>query len=168
MPDQWYAPLTPARLKPWPWLHPDATLYLNSLLNPEMELLEHGAGGSTLWLAERVRHVTSVESSIAWYDAVRARKPANATLLLSHDVVFISPVDLLFIDGEPIENRAKWLDAVPRLVKPGGYVILDNSNRPEYASARAYFQTRAQLLNTVDGNAGGTLHLITEFHKWLG
>lgn len=168
MPNAWFEPLTPARLKPWPWLHPDATLYLENLLRPDMEVLEHGAGGSTLWFGERARHVTSVESDLRWLDAIYERKPANATLIYSRDVVFVFPVDLLLIDGEPIETRANWLDAVPRLVKAGGYVILDNANRPEYADARATFRLSAELLHTVDGNVGSSLYLITEFYKWRG
>lgn len=143
-------------------------MYLENLLRADMEVLEHGAGGSTLWFGERVKHVTSIESDLKWLEAVHERKTANVTLIYSRDVVFLCPVDLLLIDGEPIANRGKWLDAVPRVVKAGGYVILDNANRPEYASARACFSLKAKLLQTIDSNKGGTQFLVTEFYKWLG
>lgn len=164
MPD-WTLPLTPARMKPWPWLHPKATAYLESLLWPEMEVLEHGSGGSTLWFAERVKHVTAVESKPEWYEALKKRIPDNVALIFGGGVLRIAPVDLLLIDGEPVCERRLWIDASAELVKPGGYVVLDNANRPEYAMARMKFAERAERINIVDGNGGGREFIITEFYR---
>lgn len=164
MPD-WFTPTVPARVKPVPWLSPETTAYLESLLTPEMVVLEHGAGGSTLWLAERVKHVTSVEDDMDWYSVLRKRVPQNVTLLVGCGVLHVAPVDLLLIDGEPVQDRAKWIDAAMNLVHPGGYVVLDNANRPEYEKERKDFLAQATLIRTVNGNVGGCMHLITEFYK---
>ena len=51
----WFSPSRPNNVKPIPWLPPAAVNYLDQLLSPEMRVLEYGAGGSTLWLAERVK-----------------------------------------------------------------------------------------------------------------
>jgi predicted O-methyltransferase YrrM len=73
--------------------------------------------------------------------------------------------DLLLIDGEPVEDRAEWLKAAPTTVKPGGWVVLDNANRPEYEKERKHLQTYAAEFETFNGNEGGTLYLVTEFYK---
>jgi predicted O-methyltransferase YrrM len=161
----WFTPTVPARVKPIPWLHPLAIEYLETLLRPDMEILEHGAGGSTLWFAERVKHVTAVEDNFRWYDVLSKRIPANVTLLMGKGVVYLAPVDLLFIDGEPVETRGAWIDAAARLVKPGGYLILDNANRQEYLLEREKMRNTFTLLKHINGNSGGTLHLVTEFYQ---
>ncbi len=76
--------------------------------------------------------------------------------------------DLLFIDGEPVENRAAWLCGAFALVKPGGVVVLDNANRPEYQKERAFTQANCKSFETVDGNSPGTKYLVTEFYTLKG
>lgn len=161
----WYVPTVAARVKPTPWLSPEATSFLESLLFADMTVLEHGAGGSTLWFAERVQHVTAVEHDATWYTTLSKRIPKNVTLILGSGVLYVEPVDLLFIDGEPVENRSRWIESVSRLVKPGGYIVLDNANRPEYADAREALREIAKHIKTVNGNQGGCLYLITEFYQ---
>lgn len=165
MPNPWYVPTPAARVKPYPWLSPEATAFLESLLSPDMTVLEHGSGGSTLWFSERVKHVTAMEHNQTWYETLLKRAPQNVTLVLGRGVLYIEPVDLLFIDGEPVEDRREWLEAVVKLVKPGGYVVLDNANRPEYARARDGLLSIAKHLLTIDGNTGGSIHLVTEFYQ---
>ncbi len=164
----WFSPTVPARVKPIPWLHADATLYLENLLTPDMEILEFGAGGSTLWFAERVKHVTSVEDDPDWYAVLKRRIPQNVTLISGYGVLYVAPVDLLMIDGEPVEQRAAWIASAPRLVKPGGYIVLDNANRPEYSREREALQSHARLIHTVDSNLREKIrtdYLITEFYR---
>lgn len=161
----WHAPTVPARMKPRPWLSDEATVFFDSILKPEFTVMEHGGGGSTLWLAERVKHVTTIEHDLNWYVVLEKRKPANVTLVMGQGVLYIAPVDVLFIDGEPVENRAEWILAAQRLVKPGGYVVLDNANRPEYAEAREQMRRTFTEVKRVDGNKGGFLYLVTEFYR---
>jgi len=51
------------------WLCPDAVQFLEEWLEPVDIGFQWGSGDSTLWLAKRVRHLTSVE-----YDPARAPK----------------------------------------------------------------------------------------------
>lgn len=161
----WYTPTTPAQVKPMPWLSLEAIAYLESLLFADMTVLEHGSGGSTLWFSERVKHVTAVEQNLAWYQELVKRIPQNVTLTLGQGVYHMEPVDLLLIDGEPVQDRNEWINAASQLIKPGGYVVLDNANRPEYAHAREELQKTFTLLKTVDGNQGGSRYLVTEFYQ---
>ena len=165
--DQWFIPRRPTEIEPYPWLSDEATQYLENLLTPDMEVLEFGAGGSTLWFASRVKHVTSFEHDPDWQYVVKKNAPENVTLtdmkayVLSH-----ANCDLLFIDGEPVNERADWLQKANELVKPGGYVVLDNANRPEYKKEREEFAKHAKLLHTIDSNAHGKVNtefLVTEF-----
>lgn len=161
----WFSPTVPARVKPFPWLAPKAIEYFESLLTPDMEVMEHGAGGSTLWLAERVKYVTSIEHDLDWYAILRKRVPSNVTLVVGLGVLYVKPVDLLFIDGEPVERRADWISAAAQLVKPGGYVVLDNANRPEYEKERQRMRQQFTEIHVVDSNYGGFLYLKTEFYR---
>jgi hypothetical protein len=51
------------------------------------------------------------------------------------------------------------------MVKPGGWVVLDNANRPEYAAERAELEKRTVEYQRFNSNEGGTLYLVTEFFR---
>ncbi len=53
-----------------PWMNFRAIRWLRSRLRPTMNVFEYGAGGSTLFIARRVRRVTSIEHEPSWYDLV--------------------------------------------------------------------------------------------------
>jgi precorrin-6B methylase 2 len=132
----WWEPSDPNdEIKPSVWMHPAAVMYLESLLNYEMYVLEHGCGGSTLWLAERVGFVQSFDDDADWVNSISRKAPANVTVKVYQDVPYIAnPVDLLFIDGNN-HRRPMWIDEAPNLVKRGGVVVVDNSNREHYQAA---------------------------------
>lgn len=160
----WAQRSKPQEIQPKPWLSDDAISYFQELLKPDMKVIEFGGGGSTLWLAPQVAEVVTVEHDEEWYDVIQKKAPENVTLCLA--IVSVKPdFDLMFIDGEPVEERGWWLDNAGDYVKCGGYVVLDNANRPEYAGARAKFEKRARLLYS---KTAGWKHLVTEFYEWLG
>jgi putative heme iron utilization protein len=45
----------------WPWLTKEAILLLERLLRPDDIGLEFGSGRSTIWFAERVEKLISIE-----------------------------------------------------------------------------------------------------------
>ena len=170
----WWRPSRARDVQPLPWLSPEAVAFLESLLQPDFEVLEHGSGGSTLWFAERVKQVTAYEEDDNWRRAVKEKAPDNVRLFsltgMRAKFKFIedAEADLLLIDGDPVEDRAEWLKNAPSLVKPGGYVVLDNANRPEYVKERKELTEYADLIEVCDGNEGGTRYLVTEFYKTKG
>jgi predicted O-methyltransferase YrrM len=141
----WKSCKDPANVNPYPWLHPAAIAYLETLLHPDMVILEHGSGGSTLWFAERVAQVYSVEDQRPWYDAMLAIVPENVTMIFSQsgrDIpTYINRIDLLMIDGHPAEARPTWIYAAPKTVRKGGVVVLDNANHPSRLDARNVLDT---------------------------
>ena len=165
---KWYDPSTPDVVADKPWLH-DATIkYLMALLRPDMTVLEHGSGGSTVWL-ERECHVavTSIESDPDWYAEIIRRKSGAKMILWDSRVNLPSlpdaPYDVMIIDGEPVEDRALYIRSALRLVKRGGLVILDNCNRPEYAQEREALQKKCDYYVTIMTHPGKYLN--TEFYR---
>jgi predicted O-methyltransferase YrrM len=165
---KWYQPSPRNKLQPIPWLHPDVIAHLESLIQPDWEILEHGSGGSTLWFAERCKEVYAVENDPDWQAIVKDHAPANVVIWGQVDLSNVRtnfPFDLLLIDGVPVGDRAKWIEAAPTIVKPGGWVVLDNCNRPEYAREREALQKIAAEFLTINGNEGQTQYLMTEFYR---
>lgn len=160
----WYAPRSPDEIIPYPWLHPAAVEYLENLLQPDWRVLEHGAGGSTLWLADRVVSVVTIEHDLGWSDKVRSLAPANVTILQSCPETPDREYDLFFIDGER-EQRGSYLAIAHLLVKAGGWVVLDNANRPEYQDQRAGLKKTAKLVARFDNNIPKSLYFVTEFWR---
>ncbi len=163
----WYAPRKPGDPVPaYPWLHPEAVEYLEGLLTPEMRVLEHGAGGSTLWFAERVKEVVTLEHNPEWAEKMRALAPANVRVIHTgtQEARVTCPFDLFLIDGAR-EQRGQMILLSPQLVKPGGWVVLDNANRPEYAMERHGLEVRARPVARFENNIPGSKYFVTEFWK---
>jgi predicted O-methyltransferase YrrM len=164
--NKWWQPSPSKEIKPIPWLAPNVISHLENLIQPDWEIIEHGSGGSTLWLAERAKSVKSVERDPDWRAVVQSKAPENVKVYgETYPADFHKLCDLLLIDGEPVELRADWLESAPQIVKPGGWVVLDNANRPEYAAERHALEQIAAEYIRFDGNEGGTRYLVTDFYR---
>ncbi len=53
-----------------PWLVFDAIEFLKSFLKKDMKVFEYGSGGSTLFFAQRVKEIVSVEHDAFWFGEV--------------------------------------------------------------------------------------------------
>jgi hypothetical protein len=155
----WYAPSK--TLGETPWLSPEAVEYFGNILHTDMVVCEFGGGGSTVWLSERVAHVITYEPNPAWYEMLKKENLPRVELI--NAAFGLAYCDLLFIDGEPVERRADWLIIAQAIASE--WIVLDNSNRPEYKRERAMLAEFATLENCVDANVGNTKHLVTEFWR---
>jgi predicted O-methyltransferase YrrM len=116
--------------------------FLEPRLRPDFTVFEYGCGNSTFWFAPRVGRVFSVEHQPDWYRYIDQRKPANAQIALaeSRDAYlgqaghFATRYDLIVVDGI---HRNDCLALAPDWLTDRGVVILDNSDRPDYAPAIA-------------------------------
>jgi len=160
----WYQPRDPQEIEPLPWIHPDAVRYFENIIKLDWKVLEHGAGGSTLWLAQRCRTVVTIEHDPDWRMMVREKAPANVTILESFPDSVDQPYDCFFIDGAR-EERGLCLLKAPEFLKPGGWVVLDNSNRPEYAQERRSLIRSATLIKQFSNNVNGSQYFLTEFWR---
>ena len=169
---EWWIPRKPDEVAAQPYLHPAVAGYLESLLHTSYSVLEHGSGGSTLWLSKYVNRVVSVENDPVWYTKVKELVSDNVTIFLqvfsSIPKGVVGPFDLMLIDGNPVENRGMYLNEAINLVRKGGIVILDNANRPEYAVERRALQRKCKHFITLDVNPPGHNYCVTEFYRLPG
>lgn len=136
-----------------PWISYSAIDLLEDYLTPGMTVYEFGSGGSTLWLAERVKRVVSIEERDNWatvvsdilrQDGFRNRvEIRRRTADRSSPEAFISspyaqalpeePADAILIDGCERRPQDDLRPAAFRLaedrIRPGGLIILDDAKR---------------------------------------
>jgi len=62
---------------PLPWFTYEAIELLESAEKSLWEIFEYGCGFSTLWWSPRVKHVTSVEHDLNWYQKILPQIPNN-------------------------------------------------------------------------------------------
>lgn len=180
MPNEWWHSKTPNAITPHLWLGPEATAFLDSIDQPDWNVLEHGAGGSSLWFAKRCKWVMSLETKWEWYEKLMSMKGEyknispvyidQQTSLYLRSVVQVGfAFDLFMLDGEPLEDRMAWAKRAGLFVKRGGWICFDNCNREEFKEARAYLRSIADEVVTFDGNQKSgpvkTEYLVTEFYR---
>lgn len=112
-----------------PWYSWPAIRVLRHWLQPHHTVIEFGGGGSTLFYADRVKSVLTVEDHPEWLTRLRSLVPFNVTLVES--VPEVATADLIAVDcsdnfSEPV-SRVKALDWAYSNVKPGGLIVLDDS-----------------------------------------
>lgn len=147
-----------------------AVEHLDRILAEESRVFEYGSGGSTIYFAQRVREVVSVEHEPSWHSRVRAelahRRLANVRCELIEPTVDVSfrrdriadPSAYVSDDeryiGKTFKAYAQAISAFPDAyfdlvvvdgrarpscvlsardkVRPGGTLLLDQSERPYY------------------------------------
>ena len=141
-----------------PWIPHLAREYLEQLMLPHWRCFEWGSGGSTLWMAARCKTVVSVEHDPAWQleevppnveqriilpksgelgsdtsDPSHFRSSALGGVNFREYAGAIGgegPFDLVLVDGRARPSCLKC--AIPEIGK-GGWLALDNAERPWYA-----------------------------------
>ena len=119
-----------------------------------MRVVEFGAGGSSIFFLTRGVRLTTIEHDEKWIKNVRKNvsrklqnnwdyhliKPDNEITNIPSPKSYLSPldqlsdssIDLFLIDGRHrIESIKRAMDKI----KPEGYLILDNCDRPEYSKS---------------------------------
>lgn len=140
---------TPLELE-LPWFSYLAIDFLQDYLRPHMRAAEYGSGGSTLFFAQRVSSVLSIENNAFWHELVQRRLQdkhlANVTLKLCpfdarqpddfehSDYLNALPdenFDMIVIDGseEWIPLRPICFERAEARVQPGGIIVVDDSWR---------------------------------------
>lgn len=178
----------------FPWIVYEAVSWLKSYLRPEMRVFEWGSGGSTLFIAKRVKTLVSVEHDSDWYCMVDKKiqeagfenihykleiprkseqiDPFNASsddrffgcsfskYVQAIDCYSRSSFDLVVVDGRARSGCIKH--AISR-VSPGGYLLLDNSERAEYVLGK---QLLIEWRKKVFRGPGPYANIFTETTVW--
>lgn len=127
---------------PIPWVTYPFIEFIGERLNHSLEIFEFGCGNSTLYYAPKVGRVTSVENDRAWFDKIKNSVPANVQLFFCELVYggeyckFAagtgSKYDMIIVDGRDRVNCC--INNIAAL-KPGGVMVLDDSERTQYKPA---------------------------------
>ena len=132
-----------------PWIVPGAIGWLRRRMRSGWSVLELGAGRSTPWFARRAGSVLSFEDNEFWADETRTRLGqlgiGNVELRQLPVDGFAAEVealpnasfDLVVVDflEAPTVTRMDVLRPAMNKVRPGGLLLLDDSDRPGYAAA---------------------------------
>lgn len=141
---------------PWPCYAYGAIDFLEAWLRPHHQVFEYGCGTSTLWLAQRVGRLVSIEHDPRWSDLVRPLLPPHAQIrclpprrgtprapefasgkgpgdyesyVRAIEGECDASLDLVCVDGRA--RPGCLLASVPK-IKPEGILLLDNCHRPRY------------------------------------
>lgn len=83
--------------KPLPWLTYPLINFIEPKLSKKFSMFEYGSGNSTMWFADHVGFIQSVDHDELWYRQVLTKLPSNATLMLEK------------IDGDQSYSAATFL-----------------------------------------------------------
>lgn len=141
--EEFYCRTNPDR----PWLTPQANSIIESALRPTDCGLEFGSGRSTVWLARRLHHLTSVEHNPAWYNIISNKITnncfGNVEYLLRSETGTLGnnadsdyartalqfddkSLDFVLVDGICRDHCARL--ALPK-IRSGGFLVIDNVER---------------------------------------
>lgn len=123
--------------EPIPWFTYPSIEYLSQLDLSQCLILEWGIGNSTLFFAKRCQKIISIEHNTDWYNLITDKMPTNSfSYLVSENEYAEFPkqlnekFDVIIVDGI---KRQECLNTSLQLLKRGGIIIFDNSDRnPEF------------------------------------
>lgn len=133
--------------KALPWVTYSFIDFIKDRLQANQTIFEYGSGSSTLFYAERVRRVVSVEHDESWYHKIKNTKPANAEMIytkLEKGGEYAQKArllgeffDIIIVDGRDRVNCCK--ESIHAL-NAGGVIVLDDSERLMYEEARQFLK----------------------------
>lgn len=125
---------------PIPWFTYPAVEFLTERLNNTMKVFEFGSGNSTLFFADRVSQIISVEHSKDWYSKISKQSPQNSKIIYTKAVDSLEYLnalkkikqkfDIIIVDG--IYRNDCLYESINYLTE-SGVIILDDSERLEYS-----------------------------------
>ena len=125
-----------------PQLTPESVAFLEQLIisNPEIKILEFGCGGSTIWFSRKLpfpqARLVTIEHDSQRHQAIKDRVSPDVEMRLEKEP-YVGACndypdeyfDLVLIGGR---DRVLCAAHAMRIVKHGGFIMLDNAECPEY------------------------------------
>jgi len=132
-------------LRPVPWLTEGAIEFLDDYFKkkPNAKVLEFGSGASTIWFAKKTKNFVSIEHDAKWYRTINSKLKAMGAWQVKYRYIPLpyyevcdnfenEHFDLIVVDGR---DRVKCIEKAIRILKEGGILMLDNSERKRYNRA---------------------------------
>ena len=127
---------------PIPWVTYSFIDFIKERLSSSHTVFEFGSGNSTLFYAKYSGKVVSVEHDKDWYQKIVSSKPSNSEMILEtlepngeycrKPLGLGQKFDIIIVDGRDRVNCCK--QSIEALSE-SGVVVLDDSERSEYAEA---------------------------------
>ena len=141
-----------------PWMTYPFIKFIAEKLQPSHNIFEFGSGSSTLFFAPRVQKVVALESNKKWREIMQIKQQnlgyKNIEIVLMEDALQnqeyekfasrqkksseISQEKFDFIIIDSLKRFACAQNSITAL-KPGGAIILDDSERPHYKKIFNFF-----------------------------
>ena len=158
---------------PLPWMNYGVIAFLEDRLDRSMKLFEYGSGNSTLFFAEHVGRVVSVECDQGWHDYVKASLPDNVELLYSpkggEEYVSIieqrdEKYDVVVVDAE---DRVACMLNAEKGLSDGGVILLDDSENREFDRGMDELVSRGFRRLDFEGLKAGSIRCVrtTVFYR---
>jgi hypothetical protein len=151
---------------PIPWYTFEAIEFLKINLTKNHTIFEFGCGASTLFFASKVKKVISLESNRRWFEIITSILKNSGDFLLEKNYFSNTNCEIFLmedaLDREEYQNFAKnysqknhlkfdllIVDSLKRFecvknsfetIKNDGYLILDDSERPNYKKIYDFLQ----------------------------
>lgn len=124
---------------PIPWVNYSFIDFIKHRLKKQHTIFEFGSGNSTIFYAQKVGKVVSVEHDKQWYDKIVGAKPENVELIyceLVRDgdycrmpIKLKKTFDIIIVDGR---DRVNCCKQAINAVSENGVIVLDDSEREFY------------------------------------
>ncbi len=159
---------------PIPWVTYPFIDFISERLNSDMNIFEFGSGNSTLYYAQKVNSITSVEHNQTWYKKMSEIIPSNVNLIFKeliangeysrHSKIQNTKYDIIIIDGE---DRNNCIYNSINSLNNNGVFVLDDSEREEYNEAVSFLNNKNFKRLDFWGMAPGILYkkCTTIFYK---
>ena len=115
-----------------PWYASGAADWLEKQITDGWDVLEYGGGASSVWYDKRVFLTITAEDDPLYRVIIKEQSPE--VILVGSDYQPTRQFDLIAIDGK---DRVETIARVRDFVKPGGLLLLDNSEEPRLAAAHS-------------------------------
>jgi predicted O-methyltransferase YrrM len=138
---------SPIMRKPVPFIVLDAIKFLDGLIRPGLRVLELGGGNSSLWFLDKGVNLYTYEHDVNWAQMVLGKvrsdpgrfNEARFNLKVMQGTETINDLskldneffDIVLIDSmNDFTRRNDCIRAALKKIKPGGWLVLDNSDNP--------------------------------------
>lgn len=132
---------------PIPWVTYSFIDFIKERIHKDLKIFEFGSGNSTLFYAQRVKKVISVEHDRAWFEKVVAAKPENSEMIYCEletngeycriPSTLNEKFDIIIIDGR---DRINCCEQSLTALSSTGVVVLDNTERESYQKAISFMR----------------------------
>jgi hypothetical protein len=152
--------------EPLPWVTYSFIDFIKDRLNQQQRVFEYGSGSSTLFYAQRVGKVVSVEHDEAWFNKIVSSKPQNAEMIFTKlerggeyskkAALLGEQFDIIIVDGRDRVNCCK--ESIHALSSQG-VMVLDDSERKDYDEARHFLKEKGFKELSFSGISPGLFYL---------